>query len=67
MKKNVEKNGTMGPPGLPWVSISGPYSGFFSKLNGPGPQGSEGHSLTGFNNGRFRALETSFHIYVLQI
>ena len=38
--------------------------GIFSKLIGPGPLGSGGHSHTSFSNGRFQALETSFHIDV---
>ena len=52
------------PPGVPRVPISGPNRGIFSKLIGPGPLGSGGHSHTSFSNGRFRALETSFHIDV---
>ena len=38
---------------------------FFSKLIGPGPLGSGGHSHTSFSNGRFRDTYTSFHIDVL--
>ena len=52
------------PLGVPRVPISGPNRGIFSKLDGPGPLGSGGHSHTSFSNGRFRALETSFHIDV---
>ena len=59
-----KKNGPMGPPEAPRVPISGPNRGIFSKLDGPGPLGSEGHSHTSFSNGRFRALETNFHIDV---
>ena len=51
--------------GVPRVHISGPNRGIFSKLIGPGPLGSKGHSHTSFSNGRFQALETSFHIDVL--
>ena len=46
------------------LSILGPNRGIFSKLIGPGPLGSGGISHTSFSNGRFRALETSFHIDV---
>ena len=53
-----------GLPGVPRVPISGPNRGIFSKLIGPGPLGSGGHSHTSFSNGRFQALETSFHIDV---
>ena len=52
----------MGPP---WdLPILGPNRGFFSKIIGPGPLGSRGHSHTSFSNGRFQALESSFHIDV---
>ena len=54
----------MGPPGVPRVPISGPNRGIFSKLIGPGPLGSGGHSYTSFSNGRFRDTYTSFHIDV---
>ena len=54
-------------PGVPRVPILGPNRGIFSKLDGPGPLGSGGHSHTSFSNGRFRALETSFHIDVQTI
>ena len=54
----------MGPPGVPRVPISGPHRGIFSKLDGLDPLGSGSHSHTSFSNGRFRALETSFHIDV---
>ena len=54
----------MDPPGVPRVPISGPHHGIFSKLDWPGPLGSGGHSYTSFSNGRFRALETSFHFDV---
>ena len=39
--------------GVPMVPISGPNRGIFSKVNGPGPLGSGGHSHTSFSNGRF--------------
>ena len=45
----------MGPPGVLRVPISGPNRGMFSKLNGPSPLGSEGHSYTTFSIGRFHA------------
>ena len=45
------------PPGVPGVTISGPNRGIFSKLNGPGPLGSEGHSHTSFSHGRFRVAQ----------
>ena len=53
-------------PGVHRVPILGPNRGIFSKLIGPGPLGSRGHSHTSFSNGRFQALETSFHIDVLE-
>ena len=43
----------MGPPAVPRVPISGPHHGIFSKLNGPGPLGSGGHSHTSFSTGEF--------------
>ena len=52
------------PLGVPRVLIGGPNCGIISKLIGPGPLGSGGHSHTSFSNGRFPALETSFHIDV---
>ena len=66
-EKNFEKKFLVpwDPLGVPRVPISGPNRGIFSKLIGPGPLGSGGHSHTSFSNGRFRALETSFHIDVL--
>ena len=51
-KKFEEKSG---PVGVPRVPISGPHRGFFSKLVGPGPLGSGGHSHTSFSTGRFHA------------
>ena len=41
------------PPGVPRVPILGPHRGIFSKLDGPGPLGSGGHTHTSFNTGRF--------------
>ena len=52
-------------PGVPRVPISGPNRGIFLKLIGPGPLESGGHSHASFSNGRFRALENSFHIDVI--
>ena len=65
-EKNFEKKYLVpwDPPGVPRVPISGPNRGIFSKLIGPGPLGSGGHSHTSFSNSRFLALETSFHIDV---
>ena len=60
-----KKFGPMGPLGVPRVPISGPNRGIFSKLIGPGPLGSGGHSHTSFSNGRFRDTYTSFHIDVV--
>ena len=54
-EKNFEEkiwsHGT--PPGVPRVPILGPHRGIFSKLNGPGPPGSGGHSHTSFSAGEF--------------
>ena len=41
------------PPEVPRVPISGPHRGIFSKLDGPGPLGSVGHSHSSFSTGRF--------------
>ena len=41
------------PLGVPRVPISGPHRGIFSKLHGPGPLGSGGHSHTSFSTGEF--------------
>ena len=52
-KKKFEKK--MVPwdlPGVPKVPILGPHRGLFSKLDGPGPLGSGGHSHTSFSTGR---------------
>ena len=66
-KKNFEEKNLVpwDLPGVPRVPISGPNRGIFSKLIGPGPLGSSGHAHTSFSNGRFQALETSFHIDVI--
>ena len=65
-KKNFEEKNLVpwDLPGVPRVPISGPNRGIFSKLIGPGPLGSGGHSHTSFSNGRFRDTYTSFHIDV---
>ena len=42
---------------VPRVPILGPARGIFSKLNGPGPLGSVGHSHTSFSTGEFRAAQ----------
>ena len=52
-KKFEKKIGLTGPPGVPRVPILGPHHGFFSKLDGPGPLGSGGHSHTSFSTRRF--------------
>ena len=49
------------PPGVPRVPILGPARGIFSKLNGPGPLGSGGHSHTSFSTGEFRAAQRTLH------
>ena len=60
-KNFEEKNWSYGMfgylPGVPRVPISGPNRGIFSKLNGPGPLGSRGHSHTSFSTGEFRAAQ----------
>ena len=58
-EKNFEEKNLVpwDPPGVPRVPISGPNRGIFSKLNGPGPLGSRGHSHTSFSNGRFRVAQ----------
>ena len=48
------------PPGVLRVPILGPNRGMFSKLNGPSPLGSGGHSYTSFSIGRFYAQWNSF-------
>ena len=65
LKKKIWSHET--PPRVPRVPILGPNRGIFSKLIGPGPLGSGDHSHTSFSNGRFQALETSFHIDVIMI
>ena len=60
----IIKFGPTNPPGVLWVPISGPAHGMFSKLNGPSPLGSRGHSHTSFRNGRFDERQSSFHIDV---
>ena len=64
LKKKV---GPMGPPGLPRVPISGQNHGFFSKLIGPIPLGSGGHSHTSFSNGRFRVAQRTLQYDVMKI
>ena len=49
-----KKNDPVAPPyGVPRVPILGPHRGIFSKLDGPGPLGSGGHSHTSFSTGEF--------------
>ena len=58
-EKNFEEKNLvpLDPLGVPRVPISGPNRGIFSKLNGPGPLGSGGHSHTSFSTGEFRAAQ----------
>ena len=65
-EKNFEEKNLVpwDPLRVPRVPILGPNRGIFSKLIGPGSLGSGCHSHNSFSNGRFRALETSFHIDV---
>ena len=57
------------PLRVPRVPILGPARGFFSKLNGPGPLGSGGHSHTSYSNGRFwvaqRTLQYDVPLYMM--
>ena len=53
------------PPGVPRVPIPGPIHGIFSKLNGPGPLGSGGHSHTRFSNGRFWVAQRTLQYDVI--
>ena len=53
------------PLGVPRVPILGPARGMFSKLNGPGPLGSVGHSHTSFSTGEFRAAQRTLGSYVI--
>ena len=57
MEKNLVPSD---PPGVLRVPILGPNRGMFSKLNGPSPLGSGGHSYTSFSIGRFYAQWNSF-------
>ena len=45
------------PLGVPRVPNLGPDCGIFSKLNGPCPLGSVGHSYTSFSIGEFWAAQ----------
>ena len=58
-EKNFEEKNLVpwDPFRVPRVPILGPARGIFSKLNGPGPLGSGGHSHTSFSNGRFRVAQ----------
>ena len=56
----------MGQSGVLRVPNSGPNRGMFSKLNGPSPIGSGGHSYTSFSIGRFYAQWNSFGGDVVQ-
>ena len=58
-EKNFEEKNLVpwDPLGVPRVPILGPARGIFSKLNGPGPLGSVGHSHTSFRTGEFRVAQ----------
>ena len=68
-EKNFEEKNLVpwDPPGVPRVPISGPNRGIFSKLNGPGPLGSGGHSHTSFSNGRFQVAQRTLQYDVTTI
>ena len=55
------------PLGIPKVPILGPARGIFSKLNGPCPLGSVGHSHTSFSAGEFRAAQRTLGSDVVNI
>ena len=59
MRKILKKKNLVpwDPLGVPRVPISGPNRGIFSKLIGPGPLGSGGHSHTSFSTGDIRAAQ----------
>ena len=60
-----EKNSVPWDPlRVPRAPILGPACGIFSKLNGPGPLGSVGHSHTSFSTGEFRADQRTLGSYV---
>ena len=54
-EKNFEEKNLVpwDPLRVPRVPILGPTRGIFSKLNGPGPLRSGGHSHTSFSTGEF--------------
>ena len=53
-EKNFDEKMVLWDPlGVLRVPISGPHRGIFSKLDGPGPLGSGGHSHASFSTGRF--------------
>ena len=68
-EKNFEEKNLVpwDPPGVPRVPISGPNRGIFSKLIGPGPLGSGGHSHTSFGDGRFRVAQRTLQYDVTPI
>ena len=70
-EKNFEEKNLVprDPLRVPRVPILEPARGIFSKLNGPGPLRSGGHSHTSFSTGEFRAaqrtLGSDVKIYIL--
>ena len=58
-EKNFEEKNLVprDPLRVPRVPILGPACGIFSKLNGPCPLGSVGHSHTSFSTGEFQAAQ----------
>ena len=58
-EKNFEEKNLVpwDPLRVPRVPILGPARGIFSKLNGPGPLRSGGHSHTSFSTGEFLAAQ----------
>ena len=68
MRKILKKKNLVpwDPLRVPRVPILGPARGFFSKLNGPGPLGSGGHSHTSFSTGEFRTAQRTLGSDVLK-
>ena len=66
-EKNFEEKNLVpwDPLRIPRVPILGPTRGIFSKLNGPGPLRSGGHSHTSFSTGEFLAAQRTLGSDVL--
>ena len=66
-EKNFEEKNLVpwDPFRVPRVPILGPARGIFSKLNGPCPLRSGGHSHTSFSTGEFRAAQRTLGCDVL--